>query len=209
MKSTSPPPTAGPAPGLTRREFGRRLAGATLTATALSIGWSRSVSATDHDAPHASTLPLPLPTSLLDGKLLDASPFAYISPLRANGRESTCHAELWYAWLDDAVVVTVARDRWKAGALARGLDRARIWVGDHGRWKTWYGGRNEAFRSAPNFEARVEQATDPKLVERLLSVYEIKYPDEVADWRDIMRQGSADGSRVVLRYTPNPAGTRA
>jgi hypothetical protein len=133
--------------------------------------------------------------------LLEKSAFVYVSPLLANGQESTCHAELWYAFLDDAVVVTVARDRWKATALARGLDRARIWVGDHGRWKTWYGGRNEAFRQAPHFDARVERTQDPKRFAALMNVYETKYPEEIADWRDRMRQGQADGSRVMLRYT--------
>lgn len=138
----------------------------------------------------------------LPAELLEKSPFVYISPLRRDGKESTCHAEVWYAWLDESVVVTVASDRWKATALAAGLDRARIWVGDHGRWKTWIGGPNEDFRKAPNFEARVEKASDPALLDRLLATYEKKYPDEIASWRDRMRQGYADGSRTLLRYRP-------
>ena len=146
--------------------------------------------------------PAPPGDETLPGALLERSPFVYISPLRSNGAESTCHAELWYAWLDGAVVVTVARDRWKASAIAQGLDRARIWVGDHGRWKTWYGGGNEAFRQAPRFDAIGERVKDDALLERLLAIYEHKYPDEIADWRDRMRQGNADGTRVLLRYTP-------
>jgi hypothetical protein len=134
--------------------------------------------------------------------LLEDSPFVYISPLRSDGAESRCHGELWYAWLDDSVVVTVASDRWKASALSKGLDRARVWVGDHGRWKNWYGGNNEAFRAAPSFEARVSRADEPGLLERLLDVYERKYPDEIASWREPMRAGNADGSRVLLRYVP-------
>jgi len=135
-------------------------------------------------------------------KLLDESPFVYVSPLGRDGSESTCHAELWYAWLDDAVVVIVSSDRWKATALARGLDRARIWVGDHGVWKTWYGGRNEAFREAPAFVGRGARVKDDALLERLLARYETKYPAEIADWRDTMRDGYADGSRTLIRYTP-------
>ena len=61
-------------------------------------------------------------------KLLPVSPFVYVSPLRADGSESTCHGEVWYAWLDGKVVLITARDRWKARAVARGLDRARIAV---------------------------------------------------------------------------------
>lgn len=133
---------------------------------------------------------------------LASSPYVYVSPLRSDGRESTCHAELWFGWLDDAAVVIVSHDGWKARAVARGLDRARIWVGDHGRWKTWYGGTNEDFRQSPHFEARAERSRDAKLLDRLLGLYETKYPEEIADWRDRMRGGFADGSRVLLRYVP-------
>ena len=133
---------------------------------------------------------------------LEKSPFVYISPLLANGQESTCHAELWYAWIDGSVVVIVSSDGWKARALDRGLDRARIWIGDQGRWKTWLGGRNEAFRKAPSFDARAERIEEASMLERLLSVYEEKYPNEIASWRDRMRRGFADGSRVLLRYRP-------
>lgn len=136
--------------------------------------------------------------------LLEESPFVYISPLRSDGRESRCHAELWYAWLDESVVVTVASDRWKARALARGLDRARVWVGDHGRSKTRLGTSNEAFREAPHFDCRAEKVTDPKTIERLLAIYERKYPGEIDSWRDRMRKGNADGSRIMIRYRPTP-----
>ncbi len=181
-------------PRFTRRGFTARLGGQALGLLGLALG---AGSGTASRATAAGRALEALPEALLV-----RSPFVYISPLRSNGAESTCHAELWYAWLDDSVVVTVASDRWKAGALAQGLDRARIWVGDHGRWKTWYGGRNEAFRSAPSFLTRASRANEPGLLDRLLDVYEQKYPDEIADWREPMRSGNADGSRVLLRYTP-------
>ena len=41
-----------------------------------------------------------------------------------------------------------------------------------------------------------------ELLERLLSGYERKYPEEIASWRERMRGGYRDGSRVLLRYTP-------
>ncbi len=135
---------------------------------------------------------------------LDHSEFAYISPLRSDGEESSCHAELWYAWIDDCVVVIVASDCWKARALGRGLDRARVWVGDHERWKNWLGSRNDSFREAPHFDAQVEMIEDAAMIERLLAAYELKYPDEIDSWRDRMRSGFADGSRVLLRYRPRP-----
>jgi hypothetical protein len=142
-----------------------------------------------------------LPESLTTA--LEESGFVYVSPLRADGAESTCHGEVWYAWLDGAVVLNTRPQTWKARALARGLDRARIWVGDHGRWKNALGMRNEAFRKAPHFEARAEISRDAALLERLLAAYEKKYPEEIADWRDKMRQGFHDGSRVLIRYVPD------
>lgn len=100
-------------------------------------------------------------------------------------------------------MVTVARDRWKAIALENGLNGARIWVGDHGRWKTMLGGRNEEFLTAPNFYAKAERVEDKKKIEPLLTVYAKKYPNEIAKWRDRMRSGNADGSRIMIRYRPD------
>ena len=45
---------------------------------------------------------------------------------------------------------------------------------------------------------------DAAMIERLLAAYELKYPDEIDSWRDRMRSGFADGSRVLLRYRPRP-----
>jgi len=133
---------------------------------------------------------------------LEKSPFVYVSPLRADGSESSCHGEVWYAWLGGAVVLNTASDTWKSRALARGLDRARVWVGDHGTWKRPLGGRNEAFRAAPHFEARAERSTDAALLDLLLARFGEKYPGEIASWRDDMRQGFHDGSRLLIRYQP-------
>lgn len=138
-----------------------------------------------------------------DLKLLESSPFVYISPIKSDGKESTCHAEVWYAWIDDSVIVTVAADRWKAKALGHGLDKARIWVGPHGRWKARFGSNNEEFRKAPNFFADAEQVKDEAMIDRLLKAYGQKYPKEIDRWRDAMRSGNADGSRIMIRYRPS------
>jgi hypothetical protein len=135
-------------------------------------------------------------------RLLPSSPFVYVSPLRSDGGESRCHGEVWYAWLDERVVLITARDRWKATALARGLDRARIWVGDHGRWKGPLGGTREDFRRAPSFDARAARIEDPAVFERMLAAYERKYPEEIGTWRERFRAGFASGERVLIGYTP-------
>ena len=138
-----------------------------------------------------------LPTALLD-----SSPFVYISPLLANGSESKCHGEVWYGWIDGAVVINTAPTTWKSRAVAAGRNRARIWVGDHGRVKQMIGS-NDAFRAAPHFDARVESVKgNEALLGKLLAVYEKKYPREIADWRDKMRDGYRSGERLLLRYTP-------
>jgi hypothetical protein len=133
--------------------------------------------------------------------LLERSGFVYISPLRADGRESTCHGEVWFGWLDGAVVINTAPGTWKGRALTRGLDRARIWVGDHGRWKGVLG-RNEDFREAPSFEARVSRSNDAALLDRLMGRYREKYADEFGDWEERMRRGFETGDRWLLRYVP-------
>jgi hypothetical protein len=137
---------------------------------------------------------------------LEQSGFVYVSPLRSDGSESRCHGEVWYGWLDGAVVLITSRESWKGRALARGLSRSRIWVGDHGRWKQLIG-RNEEFRTAPHFEAQAEVVRDDALLERLLALYERKYPSEIGQWRDRMRAGYRDGSRVLIRYVPEPGTT--
>jgi hypothetical protein len=185
-------PEPYPTSKLSRREFARR----TLWTTAGAVGLVSGLAVTGARPGRAEALPTETTA------LLDRSGFVYVSPLRSNGEESRCHAELWFGWIDGAVVVTVAADRWKARAIAGGLDRARIWVGDHGRWKSWTGRLNEAFRAAPHFDARGERVKDDALLERLLELYERKYPAEIGRWREPMRTGNADGSRVLLRYVP-------
>lgn len=133
---------------------------------------------------------------------LEKSKLVYVSPLLADGAESTCHGEVWFGWIDGSVLVITGAERWKSRALKQGLDRARIWVGDHGVWKKMLG-RNEAFREAPRFDARVALVKgDTALVDQLLSVFDEKYPEEIGRWRDKMRKGYADGSRVLIRYSP-------
>jgi hypothetical protein len=160
-----------------------------------SVTWAAASLVAPLWAPRAAS-----PTSL--PKALAESEFVYVSPLRSNGTESRCHAEVWYAWLDGAVVMTVSATGWKATAISRGLPEARIWVGDYGRWKGLLS-TNERFRQGPNFLATGERVDDPALLEQLLAAYEVRYPDEIAQWRGRMRAGQRDGSRVMVRYRPN------
>ncbi len=132
---------------------------------------------------------------------LESSPFVYVCPLHRDGSESTCHGEVWFAWLDGSVVLTTSKLSWKARSAERGLERVRIWVGNYGRWKQMIG-RSEAFRAGPSFDARVHVRRDQSLLARLLAAYEKKYPSEFPGWRDRMRSGHASGERALLQYDP-------
>jgi len=132
---------------------------------------------------------------------LPGSEFVYVSPLRRDGSESTCHGEVWYGWLEDAVVLITSSESWKARSVAKGLDRARLWVGSHGRWKTPLG-ESDDFLRAPSFVGRARVSKDAALLDRLLVVYEKKYPAEIGRWRDRFRAGLASGERVLLIYEP-------
>jgi hypothetical protein len=131
---------------------------------------------------------------------IDKSKLIYITPLKSGGKESACHAEVWfYADNTDLLVVTKP-ELWRSQAIKRGLDRARIWVGDHGVWKSSDG----AFRKSPSFLARAEHiSSDAEAVGRTLKAMGAKYADEGwSTYGPRFKEGLADGSRVLLRYRP-------
>ena len=140
-------------------------------------------------------------------RALNHSPYVYVSPLRSDGLESSCHAQVWFGWLNGAVIVSSKARSWRAQCVALGLDRARIWVGDYGSWKRPFGS-NDAFRAGPSFEARASIVEDQSTLQRLLAAYETKYPAEISSWRERIQRGFHDGSRVLIRYSPDVANSR-
>jgi hypothetical protein len=126
------------------------------------------------------------------------SDLVYVTPLRGNGSESRCQAEVWFvADGGDAVVVT-ATDAWRARAVAQGLDRARLWVGDVGVWTDSDG----AYRQLPSTLASASMITEPAEHARLLEVFGDKYSLEWIIWGPRFRNGLEEGSRVMIRYAP-------
>ena len=132
---------------------------------------------------------------------LEKSPLIYLSPLRSDGTESKCQGEVWYVQDGAELLVVTAADGWKAVAVRRGLDRARIWVGDFGRWKKSDG----RYKTGPTFLAKARFDAEDSVIEAVLAAFGAKYPDEWDKWEPRFRKGLADRSRVLIRYRPSGA----
>jgi len=63
-------------------------------------------------------------------------------------------------------------------------------------------GSNEAFRAGPSFLAGAERVQDSNVLDRLLEIYDKKYPAEIMNWRGPMRAGFENKTRVLIRYVP-------
>jgi hypothetical protein len=126
------------------------------------------------------------------------SPLVYVSPLKSDGEESRCHGEVWFVSDGADLLVVTDRERWRAAAVGKGLDRARMWVGDFGVWKNASG----AFRGAPSCVARAAIEKDAAAHARALTAFGTKYPSAWGEWGPRFQKGLASGERVLLRYTP-------
>jgi hypothetical protein len=173
--------------GLTRR--------ALLRAGALAVGVAALAPRRLWARDESYALPKPVVAQLESGKLV------YVSPLKKDGSESTCHGEVWYFWDQDAVVIGTATTGWKTRAVKGGKDKARLWVGDYGP----YAKAKDKVRGAPTFLAHATVDTDPATFQRLLASYGTRYPDEWAKWKPRFESSYKDGSRTVVRYTPTGA----
>lgn len=146
-----------------------------------------------------AALPEPTRTALEDSDLV------YITPLKRDGTESTCHAEVWFAYDGADVFVCTSAKAWRTRAIAQGLNQARLWVGEYGTWTDSDG----AFRQAPELIATGAIETEPAGVEHGLERLGDKYSVQWIVWGPRFRNGLADGSRVMLRYTPTTSGEAA
>ncbi len=131
-------------------------------------------------------------------KAMAESPLVYVTPLRSDGSESRCHAEVWFVAEGDDILVVTNPERWRAAAIQKGLDRARVWIGDHGVWKKSEG----RFKRAPSLVVRGRIETDADAHGRALEKFGAKYADGWSKWGPRFRKGLADGSRVLIRYSP-------
>lgn len=131
-----------------------------------------------------------------EGKL-ETSRLVYLTPIKSNGEESRCKAEIWFAHDAGNVYVVTPPDAWRAQAVRQGLNRARIWVGDFGNWTR----SNGAFRDAPEFMATASIETDATVHARILEAMGGKYAESGwSRWGPRFHEGLVDGSRVMIRY---------
>ena len=127
---------------------------------------------------------------------LDKSQLIYLTPFRADGGESTCHAEVWFVHHGADIFVVTKSDAWRTEALRRGLTRAGIWIGEFGAWKD----AKDRYRSAPYLVIEGRLETDTAVHGEVLGKFATKYESEWGTWGPRFRKGLADGARVMLRY---------
>ena len=128
---------------------------------------------------------------------LESSGLIYLTPVLRNGDESTCHGEVWFVYYEDDIFVVTKRLAWRTQAIQRGLTTAKIWIGEFGRWTR----AKDRYRAAPYLEISGSIERDPAVHTAVLGIFGGKYPDEWDKWGPRFRDGLADGSRVMLRYT--------
>ena len=128
---------------------------------------------------------------------LETSPLVYITPIKSNGEESRCKAEIWFSHHEGDVFVVTPPETWRARAVGKGLTKARLWVGDFGEWKQSDG----AFRKAPEYMTTASIESEGEVHERVLSAMGEKYAETGwGRWGQRFKDGLADGSRVMIRY---------
>jgi hypothetical protein len=127
---------------------------------------------------------------------LAKSQLVYLTPILADGRESACHGEVWFVQHAGDLFVSSQTTTWRARAVAQGLTRAKIWIGEFGVWSK----AEERFRSAPFLEIEGRAEADAAVQGEVLKLFGAKYAAEWGTWGPRFHAGLADGSRVLLRY---------
>ena len=129
---------------------------------------------------------------------LDTSHLIYLTPYRSDGSESACHGEVWFVHHEQEIYVVTKADAWRANAIRQKLDKAKIWIGEFGMWKS----SNDAYRAAPSLDINGAIEADTRVHARILDAFGKKYAKEWGVWGPRFRDGLDEGSRVMLRYQP-------
>jgi hypothetical protein len=120
-------------------------------------------------------------------KQLREAKYVYVSSQRKDGSFGQ-PAEIWFFFHQGAVYVSSPRTTWRVRRIEAGRPKAKIAVGRPG---------------GASFAASGKLVDDPALHPVLFEAFAKKYPDGWSDFEERFRKGLKDGSRVLIRYTPD------
>ncbi len=123
-------------------------------------------------------------------KLLADSEYVYIASTRKDGTLGQA-AEIWFFYHEGSVYVGTPPSSWRVRRIKWGRNAARIAVGT---------------AKGPAFSAMGELVDDDTIEALLMDAFAKKYPDGWKRHEENFRKGFADGSRVIVKYSPT-AGT--
>lgn len=122
--------------------------------------------------------------------LLKKSEYVYISSTRKDGTLGK-PAEIWFLYHDGAVWVGTSPKSWRVKRIKWGRPAAKISVGKP---------------DGPAFSATGEVVADAEAQALLMKTFAEKYPGGWKSHEEKFRTGFADGSRVLVKYTPSASG---
>ena len=134
----------------------------------------------------------------MPAKAADEAHLIYLSPMKSDGNLSRCQAEVWYVQDGADMYVVTDKSAWRAEAVRKGLTQTQVWVGDVGLWQR----SNGKYKELPSLEASASFETNGARHAALLVKFGDKYSSEWGSWGPRFRKGLADGSRVMLKYSP-------
>jgi hypothetical protein len=143
-------------------------------------------------------LPLRLFAQVIPTGAMQESKLIYLTPIRSDGSESACQAEVWFVADGSDMYVVTSSTSWRARAIAKGLTGARIWVGDLGQWQS----TERKYRSLPQLDAVGSIVIEESEWTRVLELFGSKYSLYWLLWGPRFRNGLKDGSRQMFRYRP-------
>lgn len=117
---------------------------------------------------------------------LETSEYVYVSSQRRDGTFSP-PAEIWFFLHDGAVWVGTRNTSWRVKRIRAGRPAAKV---------------HAYMPSGPSFDATAAVVEDPAIWKLMFAAYAKKYP---AGWKahaEKFSAGVADGSYVLVRYTP-------
>lgn len=132
-------------------------------------------------AARAGELPADVKTAL------ETSKYVYISSTRKDGSLGK-PAEIWFLYHNGAVYVGTPPTTWRAKRIKKGRTAAKIAAGKV---------------NGPSFMATGAIVNEPDVLPVLFETYAKKYPDGWPQFEQKFRTGFKDGSRVLIKYTPN------